>query len=97
MNPIYALLFCLVATAVLFQPSTAFHTAPRPALLARTAQAGSSSSALNVFGNKKTSAAKAAEEEKYWQGEWVCKDCGYIYQRVSSNKNLYLEYTKDIG
>lgn len=42
---------------------------------------------LNVFGNKKSSSSKAeelAKKEIYWQGEWVCKDCGYIYQRVSS-------------
>lgn len=41
---------------------------------------------LNVFGKKKTAAQKAEEEAKaakYWQGEWVCKDCGYIYNRVS--------------
>jgi len=38
-----------------------------------------------VFGNKKNKAAKAAEEAErtaqFWAGEWVCKDCGYIYQR----------------
>ena len=46
----------------------------------------SSTTALNVFGNKKSAAVKAAEEAEaaqYWQGEWVCKDCGYIYNRVS--------------
>jgi rubrerythrin len=52
-----------------------------------SAVATKSSTTLNmVFGNKKTKAQKAADEEKaaqYWQGEWVCKDCGYIYNRVS--------------
>jgi hypothetical protein len=39
---------------------------------------------LNVFGNRKSQAQKSApEDDKYWQGEWVCKDCGYIYNRVS--------------
>jgi hypothetical protein len=41
--------------------------------------------ALNVFGNKKSSSAKAEQDasaSKYWQGEWVCKDCGYIYNRA---------------
>ena len=45
-----------------------------------------SSTSLNVFGKKKTAAQKAEEEAKaamYWQGEWVCKDCGYIYNPVS--------------
>eukprot|EP00545_Synedropsis_sp_CCMP1620_P015079 CAMPEP_0119003102 /NCGR_PEP_ID=MMETSP1176-20130426/357_1 /TAXON_ID=265551 /ORGANISM="Synedropsis recta cf, Strain CCMP1620" /LENGTH=142 /DNA_ID=CAMNT_0006954669 /DNA_START=44 /DNA_END=472 /DNA_ORIENTATION=- len=38
--------------------------------------------ALNmVFGNKKSKAQKAEEDAKFWQGEWVCKDCGYIYNR----------------
>ena len=45
----------------------------------------SSSTQLNmVFGKKKTAAQKAEEEElaaKYWAGEWVCKDCGYVYDR----------------
>mmetsp|Transcript_36355 Transcript_36355/g.73949 ORF Transcript_36355/g.73949 Transcript_36355/m.73949 type:complete len:91 (-) Transcript_36355:152-424(-) len=47
---------------------------------------GLTSTSLNmVFGNKKSAAQKAEEEAKaakYWQGEWVCKDCGYIYNRV---------------
>jgi hypothetical protein len=42
-----------------------------------------STTSLNVFGQKKKSAAQIEEEAKYWQGEWVCKDCGYIYNRVS--------------
>mmetsp|Transcript_13063 Transcript_13063/g.24540 ORF Transcript_13063/g.24540 Transcript_13063/m.24540 type:complete len:156 (-) Transcript_13063:139-606(-) len=48
---------------------------------------------LNVFGKKKTAAQKAEEEAKaakYWQGEWVCKDCGYIYNRAEC-AGLYFE------
>jgi hypothetical protein len=48
---------------------------------------GVTTTSLSVFGKKKTAAQKAEEEAKaakYWQGEWVCKDCGYIYNRVSS-------------
>ena len=49
---------------------------------------------LNVFGTKKSKAAKEAEAAKaamYWEGDWVCKDCGYIYQRVSiSIKEFYI-------
>ena len=41
-----------------------------------------SKTALNVYGNKKSASAKKEEDSKYWQGEWVCKDCGYIYNRV---------------
>lgn len=48
---------------------------------------------LNVFGNKKSKAQKEAEAEKaamYWEGEWVCKDCGYIYNRAEC-ANLFFE------
>jgi hypothetical protein len=75
-------LLCLLAA---FQTS-AF--APRPAVLTRPTAALSTTTSLNVFGNKKSAASKAAkaardlEEEAYWQGDWVCKDCGYIYNRV---------------
>lgn len=44
--------------------------------------ASSSATALNVFGNRKNQAQQEEENNKYWQGEWVCKDCGYIYNRV---------------
>merc|ERR1719247_2976589 len=32
------------------------------------------------FGGKKKSAAEILEEKGYWPGEWVCADCGYIYE-----------------
>ncbi len=43
-----------------------------------------------VFGNKKTKSQKELEEvnSKYWQGDWVCKDCGYIYNRVRNMSYL---------
>ena len=44
---------------------------------------------LNVFGNKKSEAQKE-KESQYWQGEWVCKDCGYIYNRREC-AGLYFE------
>lgn len=55
--------------------------------------AGTTTTSLNVFGKKKTAAQKAEEEAKaakYWQGEWVCKDCGYIYNRAEC-AGLYFE------
>mmetsp|Transcript_7761 Transcript_7761/g.21641 ORF Transcript_7761/g.21641 Transcript_7761/m.21641 type:complete len:146 (+) Transcript_7761:153-590(+) len=74
--------FTLVLLALCAALSQAFTTAPKPTAAITTP---SSPSALNVFGNKKSAAAKEAqalEESKYWQGEWVCKDCGYIYNRA---------------
>eukprot|EP00526_Cylindrotheca_closterium_P024372 CAMPEP_0113632212 /NCGR_PEP_ID=MMETSP0017_2-20120614/16740_1 /TAXON_ID=2856 /ORGANISM="Cylindrotheca closterium" /LENGTH=152 /DNA_ID=CAMNT_0000542753 /DNA_START=39 /DNA_END=497 /DNA_ORIENTATION=+ /assembly_acc=CAM_ASM_000147 len=49
-----------------------------------TASASASTTSLNVFGKRKTKAQIEEEEAlaaTYWQGEWVCKDCGYIYQK----------------
>ena len=36
-----------------------------------------------VFGTKKKklSPEEQARIDSYWQGDWVCKDCGYIYNR----------------
>jgi len=48
------------------------------------AAATTTTTSLSVFGKRKTEAQKAEEEAKaalYWAGEWVCKDCGYIYNR----------------
>ena len=59
--------------------------APQPRVSSSVAaKVQQSTTSLNVFGNKKSAAQKAEEEAKaakYWQGEWVCKDCGYIYNR----------------
>ena len=32
------------------------------------------------FGKKKKTAEEVLEEKGYWPGEWVCADCGYIYE-----------------
>jgi hypothetical protein len=63
-----AMLFCLLVGLV-----SGFQT-PVPK--------ASTTTALHVFGNKKSAAAKEEVNSQYWQGEWVCKDCGYIYNRV---------------
>jgi rubredoxin len=52
-----------------------------------------SATSLSVFGKRKTEAQKAEEEAKasqYWAGEWVCKDCGYIYNRAEC-AGMYFE------
>lgn len=68
-------LFALLVAALCLNLGLAF--AP-----VRPVSGPSQATALHVFGNKKSAAAKTEEESKYWQGEWVCKDCGYIYNRV---------------
>ena len=79
---------CLfVTTAFAFAPVTPSALAPTRSLSINTP------TSLSVFGNKKTEAQKAEEEAlaaKYWQGEWVCKDCGYIYNRAEC-AGMYFE------
>lgn len=90
MKSIIAILsaICLFATSSLaFAPS-----APR-AVANPTTRSVATPTSLSVFGNKKTEAQKAEEEAKaakYWQGEWVCKDCGYIYNRAEC-AGMYFE------
>jgi rubredoxin len=33
-------------------------------------------------------------ENEYWQGEWVCADCGYVYDRDIDGGGLYFEQQK---
>jgi hypothetical protein len=71
----------LLSAFVLLGSVNAFSVRP----MTKVSVAAPSSSLKMVFGNKKSAASKAEEQakaEKYWQGEWVCKDCGYIYNRV---------------
>lgn len=73
-------IICLASSASAFsvRPASVVSTAPVSASLSPTS--------LNVFGKRKTKAQLEEEAEiaaQYWGGEWVCKDCGYIYNRVS--------------
>mmetsp|Transcript_21680 Transcript_21680/g.45816 ORF Transcript_21680/g.45816 Transcript_21680/m.45816 type:complete len:152 (-) Transcript_21680:185-640(-) len=80
-------IIAIISAILLFATSTlAFAPAsPARAVVAPTRSViAPSPTSLSVFGKKKTEAQKAEEEAKaakYWQGEWVCKDCGYIYNR----------------
>eukprot|EP01041_Mallomonas_annulata_P003506 gene3506-6975_t len=31
---------------------------------------------------------------QYWQGEWICADCGYVYDRFEDGGGLYFEELK---
>mmetsp|Transcript_1483 Transcript_1483/g.1889 ORF Transcript_1483/g.1889 Transcript_1483/m.1889 type:complete len:153 (+) Transcript_1483:167-625(+) len=93
MKSIISHLICMIilagVTNAFVQPSISTRTALMPRVNSRV----SSSSSLNmVFGNKKSKAQKEVVEEdsRFWQGEWVCKDCGYIYQRAEC-AGLYFE------
>jgi rubrerythrin len=74
--------FCIATICQAFSPLSSQR-------VTATAVRNSQTSLGMVFGKKKTAAQKQLEEEeaaKYWQGEWVCKDCGYIYNRVSTEE-----------
>lgn len=77
MRSFFFVLFC--ALAVIVSTCNAF-TTPTPAIAPRTAQ--TSVTSLNVFGKKKSAAAQqeeAEKAEKFWQGDWVCKDCTLVF------------------
>mmetsp|Transcript_10993 Transcript_10993/g.15716 ORF Transcript_10993/g.15716 Transcript_10993/m.15716 type:complete len:144 (+) Transcript_10993:69-500(+) len=75
MKSIIALLLTLLLAS-----TNAFSVAPT--VSSKNAVSLRTSTELNmVFGNKKSSAADKEKADKYWAGEWVCKDCGYIYNR----------------
>ena len=69
-------LLALLLVLVQQQQTAAF----APIAPSSVAAVPSSTTQLHVFGNKK--ATPSEEDSKYWQGEWVCKDCGYIYNRA---------------
>lgn len=86
----------LLSFLMIMGMSSAFTTGPSSSsrtLFAVNSRTLSTTTSLNVFGKKKTAEQKAEEEAKaamYWAGEWVCKDCGYIYDRVSSANIILL-------
>jgi hypothetical protein len=52
---------------------------------------------VSTFGTSALYAVKkptAEEEAMYWQGEWVCADCGYIYDRDIDGGGLWFEQQK---
>eukprot|EP00617_Octactis_speculum_P023850 CAMPEP_0185765288 /NCGR_PEP_ID=MMETSP1174-20130828/28468_1 /TAXON_ID=35687 /ORGANISM="Dictyocha speculum, Strain CCMP1381" /LENGTH=104 /DNA_ID=CAMNT_0028448327 /DNA_START=161 /DNA_END=475 /DNA_ORIENTATION=- len=45
-------------------------------------------------GKKAPSQAAIAEENGYWTGEWVCADCGYIYDAELFGGLFFEQQTK---
>jgi rubredoxin len=83
-----------IISAICLLASSAFAFAPAtPRTLVAPRSAAATPTSLNVFGKRKTEEQKAAEAERvaqFWQGEWVCKDCGYIYNRAEC-AGMYFE------
>merc|ERR1719265_1901871 len=55
----------------------------RPAQMARPAAVARAAPVMQ-FGKKKLSPEEKLEEMGYWPGEWLCGDCGYIYEPGTS-------------
>ena len=65
---------------LLFLQANAFTVQTRTSALAPTATSKLPSTFLQA---RKLSAEDQARADRFWAGDWVCKDCGYIYDRVS--------------
>merc|ERR1719440_1050922 len=70
-----SLLVCFLVAPL---EALALNARPASALRA-TAPRVSAPPAMQLFGKKKT-VEEVLEEKGYWPGEWVCADCGYIYE-----------------
>lgn len=63
----------------------------QPLAASKNVVASRSPTELNmVFGKRKTKAQQEEENAKFWQGDWVCKDCGYIYQKVRTYSLIHV-------
>ncbi|KAG7350565.1 hypothetical protein IV203_009925 [Nitzschia inconspicua] len=94
MNKSTLLSFLMAVVAMCLSSSTTSAFVVRSSsVVSPSKTTAATTTSLNVFGNKKSQAQKAVakeEDSKYWQGEWVCKDCGYIYNRAEC-AGLYFE------
>eukprot|EP00904_Undaria_pinnatifida_P006749 jgi/Undpi1/3203/HiC_scaffold_15.g06577.m1 len=96
------LMLCLAATVNGFvvQPPASFSRglAARAATSQATSQVGRGPTSRAagrsvVSGLKMAAKAEAAPTRTFWEGEWVCADCGYIYD-IDDCGGLYLEEQK---
>jgi len=75
----------------------AFSSVQRFAHLGALPTQSMTSTTLNVFGTKKSAKQKAetqAKADEYWAGDWVCADCGYIYQKVWLVQSFFIDPKK---
>lgn len=81
------LMLIAVALVALFsQQAMAF--APRSALVSRVVM--NKGMSLSAAGKGKA----AVEESEYWQGDWVCADCGYVFDKDIDGGGLWFEQQK---
>lgn len=85
---IIALIF-LIASVCLLQIA-AFHLSIRSTTILKKRSTFDASS-TKLFAKKEEEVQSGTE---YWQGEWVCADCGYVYDRDIDGGGLYFEQQK---
>lgn len=49
--------------------------------------------ATKRISQKRSSRTMVMAEKQYWEGEWVCADCGYIYDKDSFNGKYFEDQT----
>lgn len=89
-----SLIFVIFALALM--DVSAFAPSAR-ALLSPQLRVQPGSSALGMFGGGKRNTVaveEAATEKTYWEGDWVCADCGYIYDADIDGNGLPFEEMK---
>ena len=85
-------LLASVAAVTAFQPSSLQR--PRAVLLAKRQRPGAASVEMMARRGGKQSREAIAEANGFWQGEWICADCGYIYDPTIFNGMFFEEQTK---
>merc|ERR1719453_620582 len=71
---------------------SAFRSSMRTTSIISSPNTLSSSTNLNMF--KKKEVKPEVDANDYWQGEWICADCGYIYDQDVDGGGLYFEQLK---
>jgi hypothetical protein len=89
----FVTLFSFICLCFAAQSANAFQA---PSLVRSSSV--TSQTAINVFGNKKkVSAADEEKASKFWQGEWVCKDCSGPRRRYAKKVGDVVGTTLDGG
>ena len=70
---------CLTVLATLFASMHALAIAAAPTMRFASPVARAAPASMQ-FGGKKLTKAEQLEAKGYWPGEWVCADCGFIYE-----------------
>ena len=78
-KPMHCLRSLLVILACTTSAALRVAVAPLGGRAVASSAAVRTSPSVMQFGSKK-SVAEQLEDKGYWPGEWVCADCGYIYE-----------------